>query len=121
MAVLIWQRRSGAKATAKLPAVTVLKPLCGAEPGLYENLRTFCNQDYPELQIVCTTHSPYLLDLFEPSEIRVLALDSERRTHARPLTEHPDFAKWKFGTQTGELWAALGEAWVVDGVPAGAT
>jgi hypothetical protein len=66
----------------------------------------------PELQIVCTTHSPYLLDLFDPAEVRVLALDSERRTHARPLTEHPDFGKWKFGTQTGELWAALGEAWV---------
>ena len=29
-----------------------------------------------------------------------------------PLTEHPEFSKWKFGTQTGELWAALGSAWV---------
>lgn len=47
----------------------------------------------------------------------MLALDSERRTHARPLTEHPDFGKWKFGTQTGELWAALGEDWVIAGAP----
>jgi predicted ATPase len=69
----------------------------------------------PELQIVCTTHSPYLLDLFEPSEVRVLALDAERRTHARPLVEHPEFDKWKFGTQTGELWATLGEDWVTQG------
>ncbi len=33
--------------------VTVLKPLCGAEPGLAEALRSLCAQDYPPLQIVC--------------------------------------------------------------------
>src|SRR5580692_2883621 len=35
-----------------LPAVTILKPLCGAEPRLYECLRSFCNQAWPQLQIV---------------------------------------------------------------------
>ncbi len=78
-----------------------------AQAKLVQALRALMKLD-PELQIVCTTHSAYLLDLFEPAEVRVLALDAERRTHVRPLTEHPDFAKWKFGTQTGELWAALG-------------
>ena len=95
----------GLHLSAQVELVRVLRGLMGLDP---------------DLQIVCTTHSPYLLDLFEPAEIRVLALDSERRTHARPLTEHPDFGKWKFGTQTGELWAALGEAWVVDGATTGA-
>lgn len=66
------------------------------------------------LQIVCTTHSPYLLDLFKPEEVRVMALDSARRTRVRALSEHPDIEKWKFGTQTGELWATLGEAWVLE-------
>jgi predicted ATPase len=83
----------------------------GAQAKLVQVLRAVMALD-PDLQIVCTTHSPYLLDLLDPTEVRVLALDSERRTHAQPLTEHPDFGKWKFGTQTGELWAALGEAWV---------
>jgi energy-coupling factor transporter ATP-binding protein EcfA2 len=86
----------------------------GAQVKLVQVLRRLMELDL-ELQIVCTTHSPYLLDLFEPAEVRVLALDAERRTHARPLTEHPEFGKWKFGTQTGELWAALGEEWVLAG------
>ena len=32
--------------------MTVLKPLCGAHPGLYDSLRSFCEQDYPEMQII---------------------------------------------------------------------
>ena len=35
-----------------LPGVTILKPLCGAEPRLYEFLHSFCSQAWPQLQIV---------------------------------------------------------------------
>ncbi|HXP96777.1 MAG TPA: bacteriohopanetetrol glucosamine biosynthesis glycosyltransferase HpnI [Telmatospirillum sp.] len=34
------------------PAVTVMKPLCGDEPGLYDCLRSFFLQDYPAYQLV---------------------------------------------------------------------
>ena len=34
------------------PGVTVLKPLCGDEVELLENLRSFCDQDYPDYQVV---------------------------------------------------------------------
>ena len=34
------------------PAVTILKPLCGAEPETYACLRSFCDQAYPRFQIV---------------------------------------------------------------------
>ncbi|MFD0936480.1 bacteriohopanetetrol glucosamine biosynthesis glycosyltransferase HpnI [Methylobacterium trifolii] len=40
-------------ADAPRPSVTILKPLCGQEPNLYENLETFCRQVYAgKVQIV---------------------------------------------------------------------
>ncbi len=40
------------------PPVTVLKPLCGAEAGLYDCLRSFCDQDYPEFQVIFGVADP---------------------------------------------------------------
>ncbi len=37
---------------AAAPPVSVLKALCGAEPGLYGQLRSFCSQNYPTFQLV---------------------------------------------------------------------
>jgi len=37
---------------ASLPTVTILKPLKGLDVDLFENLSTFCRQDYPTFQIV---------------------------------------------------------------------
>lgn len=35
------------------PGVSILKPLKGAEPNLYDNLARFCRQRYPTFQLVC--------------------------------------------------------------------
>ncbi len=88
-----------------------------AQSNLIDALRWLMKLD-PELQIVCTTHSPYLLDRFDAEQIRVMALDDHRRTRVRPLTDHPDFEKWRYGVQSGEIWASLGESWVASGAPA---
>jgi ceramide glucosyltransferase len=39
--------------------ISVLKPLCGAEPRLYENLRTFCEQRHGHFQLVLGVSSPH--------------------------------------------------------------
>lgn len=41
-----------------LRPVTVLKPLCGLEPRLYDCLRSFCTQDYPSFQLVFGVAEP---------------------------------------------------------------
>lgn len=51
---------------APMPPVTVIKPLKGAEPSLYENLASFCRQDYPCYQLLfCLQNSddPALAEL----------------------------------------------------------
>jgi ceramide glucosyltransferase len=57
-AVVIWERRRPPSRSLRAAPVTVLKPLCGAEPGLYEHLRSFCRLDYPEFQIVFGVRDP---------------------------------------------------------------
>jgi ceramide glucosyltransferase len=58
VAALAWRMQTRRKISLPRPPVTVLKPLCGAEPGLYEHLRSFCRQDYPEFQIVFGVRDP---------------------------------------------------------------
>ena len=58
-----WAARSFARRATEpagdYPAVTLLKPLHGLEPGLYANLAGFCAQDYPSpVQIVFGVDDP---------------------------------------------------------------
>lgn len=67
----------------------------------------------PELQIIATTHSPYLLDHLKPEEVRIATLDPERGTVIAKLTDHPEFEKWKEVMAPGEFWSYAGEDWVL--------
>jgi predicted ATPase len=72
-------------------------------------------QAHPNLQIIFTTHSPYIIDELQPSQVHVLSNSKAGFTHVKRLDEHPD-AEWAKQTlTTGEFWNAEGEDWVVDG------
>jgi predicted ATPase len=65
-----------------------------------------------DLQFVCTTHSPYVLDLFEAEDVRVLRADAQGFTRARKLTEHPEWVQWNETLKAGEFWSYVGEDWL---------
>jgi predicted ATPase len=67
----------------------------------------------PKLQIVATTHSPYLLGCFEAKEVRVFARKEDGSAACSKLTDHPDFEHWKDSLDPGEFWASVGEEWVL--------
>ncbi|MEI9979211.1 MAG: glycosyltransferase [Edaphobacter sp.] len=52
------KRREDRESATFLPAVSVLKPLHGMEPGLERNIESFFEQDYPEFELLfCARHS----------------------------------------------------------------
>jgi len=75
VAVLRFARRRVALPPEQ-PPVSVLKPLYGAEPGLYENLLSFVDQDYPAMQVVFGVRSPS--DEALPVARRIVAERPER-------------------------------------------
>jgi predicted ATP-binding protein involved in virulence len=68
----------------------------------------------PGLQIVATTHSPYVLDYLEGHEIRVATHDPERGMLIAPLNKHPDFERWSEAMDPGQFWSHVGESWVTE-------
>jgi hypothetical protein len=83
-----------------------------AQEELCKQLRKVLDLD-PELQILATSHSPYMLDHFDPAEVLVTALRPDGSTGCAVLADHPDFDRWKRTTRAGELWSFLGEDWIV--------
>lgn len=64
-ALCVWSahqfRRAGRKAKFRdpfTPAVSILKPLRGVDPQMYESFRSHCIQDYPEYEIIFGVSEP---------------------------------------------------------------
>jgi ceramide glucosyltransferase len=50
--------RVSPRATEKLPPVSILKPLKGTDPEIYEGFRGHCLQDYPQYEIIFGVSDP---------------------------------------------------------------
>ncbi|HTY50926.1 MAG TPA: bacteriohopanetetrol glucosamine biosynthesis glycosyltransferase HpnI [Steroidobacteraceae bacterium] len=57
-ATIRWRRRGPEEPAAPAEPVSILKPLCGAEPGLYQQLASFCAQDYPVYELIFGIRDP---------------------------------------------------------------
>ncbi len=51
------RRRSPVNITSSLPPISLLKPLCGVDPGLESYLENFFQQDYPAFEILFAVRS----------------------------------------------------------------
>jgi predicted ATPase len=87
-----------------------------AQPELFRALRDAAARN-SNLQIVCTTHSPFILQHADSEQVRVLGLDPNGYTVARPLSDHPEFERWRSAMNAGELWANWGEEWIHESPP----
>jgi predicted ATPase len=92
-----------------------LHPL--AQKSLLDVLRHVMAK-FPDLQILATAHSPYLLDHLRPEEIRLMTVGEDGFAVCGRLKDHPQFDKWKDEMAPGELWSLFGEKWLVHGATA---
>jgi predicted ATP-binding protein involved in virulence len=72
-------------------------------------------EERKDLQIICTTHSPYVIDEMKAEEVILLHTDDEGIARAKKLSEHPDAERALQVLTTGEFWSAEGEDWVLGG------
>ena len=89
----------------------VEEPENGVHPGrLKEIVDTLRHLSEDKgVQVILTTHSPYLLDLVGDDEVYVFQKDEESAAHARKLSEFDDVAQMKKDFMTGEIWSILAE------------
>lgn len=88
-----------------------LHPL--AQKTLLDTLATIMER-FPNLQILATAHSPYLLDGLKPEQVRLMTIGADGYSVCGKLTDHPEFEKWKDEMAPGELWSLFGEKWLTE-------
>ncbi len=87
-----------------------------AQRDLIRQLRRI-QETHPKLQIIVSTHSPYIVDEFKAEDVWVFAPDKEGCAVAKRLSEHPEAKRALEVLTTGEFWSAEGEPWVLDEEP----
>jgi ceramide glucosyltransferase len=93
---LFFRKRSVPDA-ACAPPVSILKPIRGLDAGLFENLASFCQQDYPEFELVLGVADPVdpaipiierVRRAFPASNIRISVAETMGANHKASLLHH---------------------------------
>jgi ceramide glucosyltransferase len=108
-AVKRFSRRPRVHAATPLP-VSVLKPLRGEDSALLENLRSFCDQDYPRFQIVFGVADP---DDPAAAVVRALIAEFPERDLTLVVDPRQDGANLKIANLGNMLPAARHEILVI--------
>jgi predicted ATPase len=82
-----------------------------AQGQLIGVLRKIQERD-PGVQIIATSHSPFVLNFLKPEEVRINSLAENGFARCVPMTSHPDFERWKDLMSPGEFWSTVGENWM---------
>ena len=103
------------------PAVLLLDDIeqglhAKAQHDLIKQLRALQAQQ-KDLQIILSTHSPFIIDEMTPEEVWLLHATPETGARARKLSEHPQAERALKVLSTGEFWSAEGEEWVTEETP----
>lgn len=64
------------------------------------------------LQLIATSHSPYITDEFDDDEVWVLTQRDDGTAAAACLADHPDAQRFRGVLRTGEFLSSVGEDWV---------
>ena len=83
-----------------------------AQRQLVEHLHRLLDQR-PELQIIATSHSPYLVEHLAYDEVLAMTQSpTDGRSLIAPLASHPDAERWRDEMSAGEFWSSVGEDWI---------
>ena len=78
---------------------------------LFRDMTTGAHGGSPT-QVILTTHSPMLLNLVEPEEIRIVQRGADGATHVSRFSDAPGLAKLLDYQGPGEIWVNEGEEYL---------
>jgi len=95
----------------------VEEPENGIHPKRIEDVLGLLRElvsEQDQTQVVMTTHSPYVVDLFKPEEVTICRRDSDGATIAHQLATSKTVREQLDIFSLGEIWAAEGEDNLID-------
>lgn len=104
--------------------ILVEEPENGIHPKRLQDVLTMLRQflsEHPRTQILLTTHSPYLLDCFQPHEVTLCRKEADGSVSLHPLKGMPEVQKQLTVFGLGEIWTAEGDDALAKSTDHGAT